>query len=273
MRKGWNPTRRNRNIGTEKSGYGNDNRLVIPDRHSDISIFWERLKNPVGIERRIKDKKITFIVEPVLKGFVHACSIDDVINVLNHVPEQDIDDIELIVLRQPKRKERILSPVWGRLAYWADIYNYSGTGIYLEAQSPSYVEKWKKSLKPESLDELNRLKSDGHKIIEEKRHFKVISTLEANRSTQLYRTLLHEIGHYVFYRIKYLEKLGDDDFNEQLDQQYENIPKKEKEAFAHKYADDLKSKLQSKGLIPFGRIIDKESMERDRLRLEWFIPA
>ncbi|KAF0814961.1 hypothetical protein IGB42_00037 [Andreprevotia sp. IGB-42] len=30
MRAGWNPTRRNRHIGTGAQGHGQDNKLVIP---------------------------------------------------------------------------------------------------------------------------------------------------------------------------------------------------------------------------------------------------
>jgi hypothetical protein len=56
-----------------------------------------------------------------------------------------------------------------------------------------------------------------------------------------------------------------------LDKQYDNIPKQEKETFAHKYAKCLKNKLESQGIIPFKRIINKESMARDNLRLEWFV--
>jgi len=229
MKKGWDPTRRNKNIGTCKSGYGKDNRLVIPDRYSDISIFWERLNNPVCFEKTInKNKKITFIVEPTIKGFFHSCTIDDIIKILNYVPEDDIDGIDLIILRQPKKKERILSPVWGRFAYWLDINKYSGTGVYLEAQCPSEILKWGKNLNPEGFNRLDKLKKDGHEIIEEKRCFKIVSTIDANRSTQLYTTLLHEIGHYVFYTINYIEKLGDKEYNEELDNQYDNIPVKEK---------------------------------------------
>ena len=32
MRRGWNPVRRNRNIGTAAPGHGENNRLVIPWR-------------------------------------------------------------------------------------------------------------------------------------------------------------------------------------------------------------------------------------------------
>ena len=74
----------------------------------------------------------------------------------------------------------------------------------------------------------------------------------------------------MFYIINYIEKLGDKGYDEELDNQYENIPVKEKEAFAHKYADLIASKLKSRGIIPFQRIIDKESIERDGLKLEWF---
>jgi hypothetical protein len=56
-----------------------------------------------------------------------------------------------------------------------------------------------------------------------------------------------------------------------LDNQFDNIPDQENEAFAHKYADVIGSKLKSRGIIPFQRIIDKKSIERDGLKLEWFI--
>ena len=51
-RPGWNPSRRNRNIGTAKSGHGQNNRLVIPARWSDDRVFWEKLRDPIAVERR-----------------------------------------------------------------------------------------------------------------------------------------------------------------------------------------------------------------------------
>ncbi|MGD2181174.1 hypothetical protein [Lusitaniella coriacea] len=38
---GWDARRRNRNIGTAKSGYGKDNRLTIPESWADERLFYE----------------------------------------------------------------------------------------------------------------------------------------------------------------------------------------------------------------------------------------
>ncbi len=40
MRSGWNPSRRNKNIDTIKSGHGKNNKFVIP---YPSKIFWENL--------------------------------------------------------------------------------------------------------------------------------------------------------------------------------------------------------------------------------------
>ena len=74
------------------------------------------------------------------------------------------------------------------------------------------------------------------------------------RDIQLYRTLLHEVGHYVQY-LEVVEIPGDDeepfeDWEKRSDL-YFSIPAMDKEAFANRYAIDMKSKLRIKGIIPF----------------------
>lgn len=54
MRPGWNPTKRNRNIGTKKQGHGRDNRLVIPQAWPEDRIFWEVLRSPVLVTRQFR---------------------------------------------------------------------------------------------------------------------------------------------------------------------------------------------------------------------------
>ncbi len=70
----------------------------------------------------------------------------------------------------------------------------------------------------------------------------------------MYRTLLHEFGHYVHY-FEQVEKpgYGDEEFDEweKRNDIYTNLPKKEKEKFANNYADRIKSELIKKGVIPF----------------------
>jgi hypothetical protein len=56
-RPGWNSQRRNRNIGTAKSGHGQNNRMCIPKHWADGHLFYERLENPVAFSRMVGDRK------------------------------------------------------------------------------------------------------------------------------------------------------------------------------------------------------------------------
>jgi hypothetical protein len=47
IRPGWNPTKRNRKIGTADQGFSKNNKLVIPQKWSDLTVCWERLINSV----------------------------------------------------------------------------------------------------------------------------------------------------------------------------------------------------------------------------------
>jgi hypothetical protein len=126
-RPGWDARRRNKNIGTAKAGHGQDNKMRIPEHWigGKLILFHEKLDNAVTLTRTIGDRNITILVEPVQAGFLHACTPDDIVKVLRLLPQKHTEGIDLVVLRQPKRKERILSPVWGRLQYWSDIQQYS----------------------------------------------------------------------------------------------------------------------------------------------------
>ncbi len=117
---GWNPTRRNKRIGTPYQGFSKNNKLVIPEKYSDFTIFWERLNNPVAHSLFIDNHEITFLVEPTKPDYIHSCTIDDVKKILEHFPKRDVETVDLIVFRQPKRKEAILSSVWGRYVYYAN---------------------------------------------------------------------------------------------------------------------------------------------------------
>jgi hypothetical protein len=74
---------------------------------------------------------------------------------------------------------------------------------------------------------------------------------DAVRNTILYRTLLHEIGHLADYQQKVLEKETsldpDPDVAADL---WLSIPTSEREAFAHKFAEELKQTLLRNGAIP-----------------------
>ena len=274
-RPGYDSTRRNRNIGTAKSGHGKNNRLTIPRGWNDDRVFYEKLKNPVEISIPIGDS-LRCLVEPPLAGFKHACTVDDVIAILRLIPISDLADISMIVLRQPKRKERILSPVWGRLVYWAEIGKLSGPAIYLEAQETSKSMKWPHSLDPAGMRELECLKMDGHNIQSDSRQHVVATTLDSTRNTQLYRTLPHEVGHYVDF-LESVERPGrkPDTVWSALNDKYHRKSTQEKEAFAHRYADEFPGRPEQQALIPFERIFDPSGMRACGLDPNWFqnVPA
>jgi hypothetical protein len=252
----WNPTRRNRNIGTVKQGHGNNNKLTIPWPCIVAKSYFERLESYQKLERNINGHTFWFIVETPRDLSAHACSVSDIERIVAEIPFADYGDLKLIILRQPKRKEEILSPVWGRLIYSYEFEGNYHPAIIMEATVPGKKLIWPKSLSPNEQQEFERLKVDGHQFLEGKRNYTAILTFENVRHTQLYRTLPHEFGHYVHY-LETVQRPGheDEDFEDwsKRDDDYHNIPKTEKEQYAHRYATALLEKLRSKNLIPFYR--------------------
>ena len=251
MKSGHDATRRNRNIGTSKRGHGQNNKLTISVCDPEAVRHYESLKAYKAIFREVHGSSITFIVERTRTDSYHACTVDDITYMLGHIPPGDLLGIDLVVWRQPKRKEQILDAVWGRLAFYVEIGEHRGRAIFIEAVDWTKALRWSKSLIPDVAVELERLVKDGHEIITSQRHHTITSTLEAVRSTQLYRTLLHEIGHYVDY------SRNPTGFDKKIS--------REREVFAHRYADELREDLVQKKVIPFERILDASSLEVDGL--------
>jgi hypothetical protein len=268
-----NPTRRNRNIGTAKQGYGQDNKLVVPYPAVEMKYFYERLGEYKVIERTVNNHKFKFVVEKTRNNSFHACTIEDIEFILSQIPKEDYGNLELIVLRQSTRKEENLKSVWGRLVYSYEFENEHFPAVIIEAIDLERSFKWTKKLNIELQKELERLKKDGHKIVMGKRYFEAEYKIENIRTTQLYRTLPHEFGHFVHYLniVEKPEKEGEEyDAWEKRWNFYNSLSSSEKENFAHNYADKLKSSLETKNLIPFERIIDLEKMEKDGLEISDF---
>ncbi|MEM9276464.1 MAG: hypothetical protein AAGA80_26475 [Cyanobacteria bacterium P01_F01_bin.143] len=269
-----NPTRRNRNIGTEKQGHGQDNKLEIPSTRHDTKIYWERLTDYKEISREIHGVFFTFLVEPTRENSFHPCTIDDLCHLIKQIPPSDVSGLNLIILRQPKRKEELLKPVWGRLNYYVEIGSHKGPAIMLESYNMEKTIKWVKTLSIEDRKEFERLVEDGHYIIENKRGFVLKPTIESLRNTMLYRTFLHEVGHYV----EYLEKVNlpsqknpERDYSDYWDD-YDKIPSVEKEKFAHNYAHELVKNLKNSQVVPFQRKLTVESLTKDGLKQSDFLP-
>jgi hypothetical protein len=260
----FNPAKRNRNIGTPKQGAGQSNKLVIPELAASDRTWKERLNPHLRILRNIGGRDILFIVEKNTGGCVHACSVDDIAHILRSLPASDWAGLHTFVLRQSSRKQRQLAGAWGRLFYFADLGVSArkaiseGPAIFLEAVDCTTDISWSTSLQPDDYAELERLRADGH-VIENIGNKHVISlTEESVRSTQLYRTLLHEIGHWFDWLQKVEQPAARGDSFDELIDNYFRRPSAEREAFAHRYAAEARLRLESRDVLPFARLDEQK---------------
>ncbi|PQV65049.1 hypothetical protein B1R32_10256 [Abditibacterium utsteinense] len=184
----------------------------------------ENLRDYKTETREIEGNTLIFVTEKPRLDCAHACSIDDIMRVLHYFPISDLEGLELIIFRQPKRKEEILSPAWGRYYPFLEIKKLSGSAIILESLDLAKPIRWEKSLQRYGFERMERLRSQGHTVVETPKFYEIFSTLESVRETQLYETLPHEVGHHVQY-------LRDENIDQRT--------KLEKESFAEKYAREF----------------------------------
>lgn len=272
MRNGRNPIRRNRNIGTSRQGHGQNNRMAIPGMRwvgDELLCFYERLTEFSETRRFVRRSEVLFYVERTRDDSAYAATVDDIAAVLKRIPAGDLKGLDKIVLRQPKRKEERLASVWGRLCYTVDIGKYTGPAIMLDAFPNDTTVWWPRRIKPDGRAEIDRLRADGHRIEEARRSYRFTPTLDEVRATQLYRTLPHEVGHWVDWRRRVEDVEASDDYGD-LVERYDQIPLAEKEAFAHRYADEFRRRMFESGVFPFERILSRERLERDGLRISDF---
>lgn len=252
-----NPTRRNRNIGTANQGFGQDNRLTNASPNGNILAFYERLERYHKENRVINGHEFLFIGELTREHSVHSCSLDDVAKMIAQIPCYDYGALKYIIFRQPKRKEEIVAPVWGRLVYSYEFENEYNPAIILDAIDVTRKFSYSKKQRVDFQKEFERLKIDGHIFEEDKRKFTASFNPDYCRNTQLYRTLVHEFGHYVHY-LDFVERpaVEDEPYEERelRAELYFSIPQDEKEKFAHRYADELRAKLIATKVIPFKQL-------------------
>lgn len=256
MRPGWNPVRRNRNIGTPAQGHGEDNRLTIPQSRHDRGFFYERLQACVTFTQRINGHCVRFFVEPTRTGWFHPCSVEDALLVLSHCPDKALAALDFIVMRQPTRKQRILRPVWGRAVFQFARGPHTGSAIVLEALHLEPIV-WRNSLGPEDQRELDRLQADGHQVRKTRRTVEIRPTPASLRATVLYRTLLHELGHHA-------------DRQRFSADAWDNRPSQEKEDYAHRYATQMFTALQYAGAAPLEPRPDHAMRQAHGLNDPWF---
>ncbi|MDI1450919.1 hypothetical protein [Polyangium sp. 6x1] len=273
---GWNATRRNRNIGTPKAGHGQKNCLVIPSRWGD-GPSWAQIRSYRTVRRDVHGRPLHFVVQRPRRGFLHPCTVDDVVTVLSALPKEVLEAPEGyglagVILRQPSRKQVILDRCWGRLAWHLELGPVQGPAIYLDAQPVPLRLRRSLRLDVEQEAELGRLREEADEVHSDKRAHHLTFGLEGLRRVLLYRTLLHELGHLVDFwdRVVRPELLGGDLL--ELHDAYDSQPEREREEVAHRFAERWSATLRERGCIPFPRLVDCAAMEADGLDPAAFLP-
>lgn len=265
---GRNPVRRSRRIGTKAQGFKKRTPFGIPASDVDPRRFYEKLTGAVELEQVLNAHRFTVLVEPAAPDWKYYLSVPDVIELLKLIPEADRAGLAVIAFRQPKRKERIFSPVWGRMAYWAEFGRHSGMSVVIEAQPLDYRYRIEKGIGPGFAKELEALGRDGHRLETTSRHIEISCPPDAIRNTQLFRTLPHEIGHH----LDYLQKVdgpydrGEGDLDALIDL-YRARPRREREAFADRYAETVLSECRNHGSVPFPPLANQSETGLDP---DWF---
>lgn len=222
------------------------------DEHGNCSLYYERLVSPQVTQIIVGDNHLKILYETPKDGFSYGCSPSDVIKLLARATKFAPALPNIIAFRQPTRKQRQQNPVWGRFMYFAEFAEHHGTAVILEAQRLGASLKWPKRMTLEDRAEYQRLLQDGHSFVETKRNFVTEFTEESVRSTVLYRTFLHELGHLADYHQKVLNDQSalDPDQDAAADLYFAR-PASEREAFAHRFAEELGQSLLGSGAIPF----------------------
>ena len=278
MRSTYNPLRRNRNIGTAKQGHGQNNDFTIPlVCHAD-RIWWENLGQDRLVNRNVGSLDLAFIIEDTRADCVHACTVKDVCNLLSLAPAADLTSLETFVFRQPTRKQWSVRPAWGRLAYSADLGlagkkdRRQGPATFLKAVNPAKAWRWGRNLGPLDVLEVERLRGDGHVVEDTGKRLLFRSSQESIRATQLYRTLLHEIGHWVDWLMKVDRPAAKQSVPyEVLSDRYFARPRQVREQFVHRYASEMRERLMKAKRIPFASIPETDGGGRSPA-VGWIMP-
>jgi hypothetical protein len=230
--------------------------MVVPESANDRRHFYERLGPHAEIGCRLFGRDIVMLVGEARAGSTFGCSPYDVLLVLSRLPSEDVRDLDLVVFRQPTRKQEILRPVWGRCVFDADFGSHRGVAIILDAIDLTKPLRWPNKLLLDDRAELERLIEDGHGIERGRRATILRPNEKSVRNTILYRTLLHEVGHWQDWRKRVLEpaRISNGKGLEKLEKAFLARPLSEREEVAHRYAAMQRERLRAGGVIPFDPI-------------------
>lgn len=125
------------------------------------------------------------------------------------------------------------------------------------------TKRSQQSLRSLASRELARLRDDGHPISEHKRYYELGLDARAVRNTVRFRTVIHEVGPYVDRKASVLETdetRSASTTEAERDRAFDGKPSLDKEAFAHRYAEERASDLRVRGRIPFEQRPDEDAL-------------
>jgi len=112
---------------------------------------------------------------------------------------------------------------------------------------PNRTLRWPRSLTPEDVEELGRLRAAGFSVQPARRGHDVQLDAVSVHRWLLSRTVPHEVGHWVDYRRRVLDPLSDDasaaEYHALVDRWMQR-PRLEREAFADRYADAMSASIR-----------------------------
>jgi hypothetical protein len=184
--------RRNRNIGTKKSGYKKPGVLGATLEHPNK----DELKNFELFE--VHDRIVSFSADNLSPGYVHPCSYEDVVAILLQLPAEDVRGIDHVHFQQYGRKRNAYRPIWGSLGCYKEYPGFSPTSkLSLNAQRNPWEFRCPRSIDAGFLEEMERTKAYATKHWDTKRHHHFVFDAAACRLYQLENVIPHEVGHWV----------------------------------------------------------------------------
>lgn len=263
------PTRRNRNQGTKRRGYKRRVAYGVPSARGGFD--GDALIGPrVVVESFVGP--VSLVVCPTRSDAVHACTPADIESMLARLSLEWLAELRFVVLAQRTRKREVLGATWGRYFRSLRVGATTGPAIVLDAQPRSLEFHWGKRLDPDDQRELDRLRAAGHRVSDDGARWRIECTAESVRATQLFSTVLHELGHHVDvqrHRRGALAGLSELDEDGRLEA-YRRRPAREREEFAWRFAAEQRSELEARRAIPFDRFEDGAQWTRWSIDPAWF---
>lgn len=233
------------------------------------------LRDYVQVHRTINGKPLQFLIEPVETGYVHPCTPDDVVELLELLPIQAVAGpypLQAVVMRQAPKKESILRGAWGRFCPYVDLGPVAGAVIFLEAAKPYNEISWGAKLDLECQGEVRRMDALLERVPGKGKEHRYKMGFAGLRRWVLYHTLIHEVGHWMDYRrmVVWPSERGEIEESDGIDA-YWRRPLAERESFAHRFSDEWRDELSRRHRgIPFEQQLYRARLKEERVEPTWF---